>query len=297
MDFPYEAYPCQLDYMSRVLEALQEGRNALLESPTGTGKTLCLLCATLAWRQSVVARIAAAPAAVAAAEPHASELVQGLRQAYAELKAEKAASGDGLPTIIYSSRTHSQLKQVMGELSTTAYAPKVAVLGSRQQSCMHPTVQQLPAAAANQACRGLVARRACKWHGNVERYMKANPDAGSTVMDIEDLSKLGSSRTLCPYYLSREMAANADIVFMPYNYLVDAKTRGGLGITWDNAVLIFDEAHNVEGVCSDAASFDVPAAVLAGAIEEVGTAAELAVALSERGAGNVADEFGKMSEF
>lgn len=42
------------------------------------------------------------------------------------------------------------------------------------------------------------------------------------------------------------MASTADIIFLPYNYLIDAKTRAGLGIQWDSAVLIFDEAHNVE---------------------------------------------------
>jgi len=32
-----------------VIDALNKGQNALLQSPTGTGKTMCLICATLAW--------------------------------------------------------------------------------------------------------------------------------------------------------------------------------------------------------------------------------------------------------
>jgi superfamily II DNA or RNA helicase len=47
--FPFKPYECQEVYMEKVIQALEESTDALLESPTGTGKTLCLLCATLAW--------------------------------------------------------------------------------------------------------------------------------------------------------------------------------------------------------------------------------------------------------
>ena len=47
--------------------------------------------------------------------------------------------------------------------------------------------------------------------------------------------------------MAKEMAKSADIVFMPYNYLIDARVRGALNdLALENSVLIFDEAHNVE---------------------------------------------------
>ena len=47
--FPCKPYQVQIDYISKVIEACSDAKNALLESPTGTGKTFCLLVASLAW--------------------------------------------------------------------------------------------------------------------------------------------------------------------------------------------------------------------------------------------------------
>lgn len=86
------------------------------------------------------------------------------------------------------------------------------------------------------------------YRGNeVDGFISSHPDVNGEPLDIEDLVKLGQLSGPCPYLLSKEMASTADIVFMPYNYLIDAKNRMGLGkICWENAVLIFDEAHNLE---------------------------------------------------
>lgn len=55
-----------------------------------------------------------------------------------------------------------------------------------------------------------------------------------------------SEESACPYYLSRILAKNADIVFCPYNYVLDPNIRAAMDISVENSILILDEAHNVE---------------------------------------------------
>ena len=49
LHFPYKPYEDQVKYMTTVVKSLESKTHAALESPTGTGKTLCLLTACLGW--------------------------------------------------------------------------------------------------------------------------------------------------------------------------------------------------------------------------------------------------------
>lgn len=51
--FPYKAYPSQLAMMNSIVRGLNSKQHCLLESPTGSGKSLALLCSALAWQQSL----------------------------------------------------------------------------------------------------------------------------------------------------------------------------------------------------------------------------------------------------
>uniref|UniRef100_G1P4B3 Regulator of telomere elongation helicase 1 n=1 Tax=Myotis lucifugus TaxID=59463 RepID=G1P4B3_MYOLU len=256
VDFPFQPYKCQEEYMAKVLECLQKKVNGVLESPTGTGKTLCLLCSTLAWREHLRDAISARKIA---------ERTQGDLFLDRPLSSWGNAASEGdatacyadIPKIIYASRTHSQLTQVIGELRNTSYRPRVCVLGSREQLCIHPEVKKQESNHMQiHLCRKKVASRSCHFYNNVEEK-SLEQDLATPILDIEDLVKSGNRHKLCPYYLSRNLKQQADIIFMPYNYLLDAKSRRAQGIDLKGTVVIFDEAHNVEKMCEESASFDL----------------------------------------
>lgn len=74
------------------------------------------------------------------------------------------------PKIIYASRTHSQLTQVMGELKRTSFKHlKVAVIGSRDQLCIHPEISKESNSADKiHLCQAKVRTRSCMYYNNVE---------------------------------------------------------------------------------------------------------------------------------
>lgn len=137
---------------------------------------------------------------------------------------------------------------------------------------MHEKVVKLPRLAVNAACQNLNNKRSCSYKSNLDGYQGAVEGVGdspSPIYDIEELVKVGRRDNICPYYYSRDFSEYADIIFLPYNYLLDTSIRSTLNIRWDQSVVIFDEAHNIEKVASEAASFSLSSTEIATCIREL----------------------------
>lgn len=280
VNFPFEPYDVQHAFMSKVIASLNSSTNAVLESPTGTGKTLSLLCSTLAWvtvqKKSLQSQLLKAPSSnnrpinndLDRSDVHQKMLMKD------NLEKGKVVAGGGrnwmIPKIIYASRTHSQLTQAVQEMKRTAYSfMKAAVLGSRDQLCIHPEVsREINNANKVQMCKVRVTTRQCSFYSRIESN-KSHPDLHEQpIMDIEDLVSVGRKLKMCPYYASKELISDADIIFMPYNYLLDPSVRKSNKIELTGNIIILDEAHNIEKICEEYSSTQIKSSDLAMAIED-----------------------------
>lgn len=53
-----------------------------------------------------------------------------------------------------------------------------------------------------------------------------------SVWDIEDIVNLGIKKNSCPYYGTRLLFKTADIVFCPYNYIIDPVIRSTVSFSY-----------------------------------------------------------------
>ena len=296
--FPYVAYENQVDFIERALTAMVRGESALLESPTGTGKTLCLLAASLAYARAAGNRkkrkfredVRAmkemlrsgdeTPRGDENATPRGGDAstsegtVERIDYLDEEVKRERTKA----PVVVYATRTHSQVSQVVRELKLLDPTTRAATLASRKHACVRKDVREMTGKRQNDACSKLLTEHRCSAKNTLDRGLEKRlmdfKLFGDGVDDIEDLVKKGQKNGPCPFYLSRTRCANAEIIFMPYNYLLDADVRRGLDIVWSEAVVVVDEAHNLESAAADSMSFSLTAGKLAKAIKEAERAYE-----------------------
>ena len=306
-----------------MLKAADAGENALLESPTGSGKSLALLCSgtiqatsrpptpirctalDLSRRGSPVAETDPnSPTRIAAALAWQERwkednlggtfgvdnvkvddegwIVPSSGDPTREDKENDAGSANDkkppkVPRVYYATRTHSQIQQVVRELKRTAYRPAMVVLGSRDHYCIHPSVRKR-GRNINDECKQLLERgsrgaggggessgapvsedtgRGCGYsHGAMKLAVNVSRQ-GAEPLDIEDLVTAGKKSRACPYFAAKHAAEGAELVFCPYNYLLDPAVRSAMDIDVKGAIVILDEAHNVEDTSREAASCDI----------------------------------------
>ncbi|GMR42829.1 hypothetical protein PMAYCL1PPCAC_13024, partial [Pristionchus mayeri] len=170
--------------------------------------------------------------------------------------------------IYYGTRTHKQIGQVVKEFRRLDHAPKMShtILGSREQMCINEAARAHTDVTG--ACKEMITNGGvgCQFKSNMKPNFE-RPHAtrqiirskGADVWDIDALVEaLGEEDgpQLCPYFsATRILTQDADIIFCPFNYMIDPIIRDSSDVHLKDAIVILDEAHNVEDICRDAASF------------------------------------------
>ncbi|SCU90414.1 LADA_0F03906g1_1 [Lachancea dasiensis] len=246
--FPYpKIYPEQYQYMCDIKKTLDAGGNSILEMPSGTGKTVSLLSLAVAY------------------QTHYSEHRK----------------------IIYCSRTMSEIEKALVELESLmdyrakelGYKEPFRGLGltSRKNLCLHPKVRkERKGTVVDEKCRRMT-------NGQQKRKLEQDPNASVELCDFhenlysmepenyvpvgvysfEKLIKYCEERTMCPYFTVRRMISMCNIMIYSYHYLLDPKIseRVSREVSRD-AIVIFDEAHNIDNVCIESLSLDLTNDVL-----------------------------------
>ncbi|XP_057566961.1 general transcription and DNA repair factor IIH helicase subunit XPD isoform X2 [Hippopotamus amphibius kiboko] len=240
--FPYDyIYPEQFSYMLELKRTLDAKGHGVLEMPSGTGKTVSLLA-----------------------------LIMAYQRAY-PLEVTK---------LIYCSRTVPEIEKVIEELRKLLNfyekqeGEKLTFLGlalsSRKNLCIHPEVTPLRFGKdVDGKCHSLTASyvRAqyqrdpslphCRFYEEFDVHGRQVPlPAG--IYNLDDLKAVGRRQGWCPYFLARYSILHANVVVYSYHYLLDPKIADLVSKELARkAVVVFDEAHNIDNVCIDSMSVNL----------------------------------------
>ncbi|XP_046567122.1 LOW QUALITY PROTEIN: general transcription and DNA repair factor IIH helicase subunit XPD-like [Haliotis rubra] len=237
--FPYDyIYPEQYLYMVELKRSLDAKGHCALEMPSGTGKTVSLL-----------------------------SLIVSYMRAY-PLEVNK---------LIYCSRTVPELDKVVEELrNLMKYYEKESgevpnllglALSSRKNLCVHPEVgRERDGKVVDGRCHNLTASfvrtrhktdptvPVCDFYESFDKHGRELP-LPPGIYSLDDMKDYGKKKGWCPYFLARYALSHANVVVYSYYYLLDPKIAESVSKELSKtAVVVFDEAHNIDNVCIESMS-------------------------------------------
>lgn len=205
--FPYDAlYPEQRAYMHKLKEALDAKGKAVLEMPSGTGKTITLLAL-------ITAHIATRKDAGSRKLVYCTRTVEEMQKVMQEMKILTAAresemkQPNNLVTVGLASRKHLCIHERVRREETE----------SVDSACMRLTASWLRRRAQNEIeTQGYSSMEMCEYF---EKYEEDGEAAILTpgVYDLADLRNVGYRKRWCPYFLARHMVGLANVVVFSYH--------------------------------------------------------------------------------
>ncbi|KAI8433982.1 hypothetical protein MSG28_012133 [Choristoneura fumiferana] len=279
--FPYDyIYPEQYAYMLELKRALDAKGHGLLEMPSGTGKTISLLSLIVAYMIQ---------------NPH------------------------HVRKLIYCSRTVPEIEKVLEELKNLinyyeqhqGEKPSLVgvVLSSRKNLCIHPEVsREREGKLVDGRCHSLTASYIrekhernpevpiCQFYEGFSREGKESM-LPYGVYTMDDLKQYGADRNWCPYFLSRFAIIHAEIVVYSYHYLLDPKIAEVVSKELQKeAVVVFDEAHNIDNVCIDSLSVKITRRTIDKSINALSSLEKTVAQIREEDAARLTAEYEQMVE-
>lgn len=178
------------------------------------------------------------------------------------------------PQIFFCSRTHSQLAQSVEEFRKCPSSyfhflgdyPELesrsqlrsCILASKSQYCINSRAKhsERDDRSVDEKCQNLLSENKCSFYRSGR---ESNPQSSRVphIWDIEEFVSLAKRKKECAYYSALNILPLADIVFCPYNYLIHPSVRSAVNISLKDAIVVLDEAHNVEDSCRSSASFEI----------------------------------------
>lgn len=68
-----------------------------------------------------------------------------------------------------------------------------------------------------------------------------NSNIRNEIWDIEDIVQEGTKLGACPYFGSRKLFEDAEVIFCPYNYIIDPTIRIAMDINLKDSIIVLDE--------------------------------------------------------